>query len=95
MPGVASPPVCFYLFCPPFQGLANAVHFHEPDKTVEVWRIPTKLEASCGAEAFRGKCWALARKVYKFLTSLPAEPTALFRKVTCCMVMVVQVVMMR
>ena len=77
------------LFCPPFQSLANAVHFRESDKTIEVWRISTKPEASYRAEAFRGKCWALARKVYKLLTSLPTEPTVLFREITCYIMMIV------
>ncbi len=81
------------LFCPPFQSLANAVHFREPDKTVEVWRISTKPEASYGAEAFHVKCWALARKVYKLLTSLLTESTVLFREVTCYIMMIVSVVM--
>ncbi len=76
------------LFCPPFQSLANAVHFREPDKTVEVWRISTQPEALYGVEVFRGKCWALARKVYK-LMSLPTEPTVLFREVTCYIMMIV------
>ena len=76
------------LLCPPFQGLANEVHFREPDKTIEVWRIPTKQEASYGAEAFRGKCWALAREVYDLLTFFLAGPTDLFRKVTCYIVMI-------
>ncbi len=77
------------LLCPSFQGLANAVHFCEPDKTIEVWRIPTKLEASHRAKAFCGKCLALAHEVYKLLMFFFAEPTDLFRKVTCCIVMVV------
>ncbi len=81
------------LLCPPFQGLANAVHFCEPDKTIEAWRIPTKLEASYAAEAFRGKCWGLTHEVYKLLMFFLAEPTDLFRKVTHYIVMVVQVVM--
>ncbi len=76
--------------CPPFQGLANVVHFCEPDKTIEVWRIPTKPEASYRAKAFCGKCWALARKVYKLLTFFLAEPTDLFRKVTRYIVMIVR-----
>ncbi len=77
------------LFCPPFQSLANAVHFHEPDKTVEVWRISTKPEASYRAQAFCRKCWALTCKVYKLLMALPTEPTVLFRKVTCYMMIIV------
>ncbi len=60
----------------------------EPEKTVEVWRIPTKPEALYGAEVFRGKCWALACKVYKFLMFFFAEPTDLFREVTFYIVMV-------
>ncbi len=62
------------LLCPLFQGLANAVHFREPDKTIEVWRISTKPEASYRAEAFCDKCWALTCKVYKLLIFFSAEP---------------------
>ncbi len=80
------------LLCPPFQGLANVVHLREPDKAIEVWRSPTKPEASYGAEAFRGNCWALTRKMYELLTSFFAEPIDLFRNVTRYIVMVVQVV---
>ncbi len=77
------------LLCPPFQGLANAVHFHEPDKTIEVWRIPTKPEALYIAKVFHGKCWALACEVYELLNFFLAEPTDLFRKVTHYIVMIV------
>ncbi len=82
------------LLCPPFQGLANAVHFHDlTDKTIEVWRIPTKPEALYEVEVFHGKCWELTCEVYKLLMFFLAEPTDLFRKVTRYIVMVVQVVM--
>ena len=80
---------CANLLCPPFQGLANGVHFCEPDKTIEVWRISTELEASYRAEAFRSKCWALAYKVYDLLMFFFAEPTNLFRKVAHYIVVVV------
>ncbi len=77
------------LLYPPFQGLANVAHFCGPNKTIEVWRISTKPEASYRAKVFCGKCWSFAHKVYKLLTLFFAELSNLFRKVTCYIVVVV------
>ena len=47
------------LLCPPFQGLANATHLHESEKSIEVQRLSTKLEASYRTEALHGECRTL------------------------------------
>ncbi len=75
--------------CPPSHGLANVTHLHESDKTIEVWRMSTKLEASYRAEARLGECRALTCKVDEFLMFLSTELTDLFGEITHYVMMII------
>ncbi len=80
------------LLCPPFQGFANATHLHESDKSIEVQRLSTKLEALYRTEALHGECSALTCKVNKLPKFISTEPTCLFREFTIYRMMVIKVI---
>ncbi len=80
-----------HLFCPPFHGLANEVHFHEPDKFVYIKRLSVKLVPLDCVQMHPGECRALAHKVNKLLMFLLAESTDLLRDITCYIMVIIEI----
>ncbi len=76
------------LFCTLFHGLVNAVHLHEPDKPIEVGRLPIKLKPPDGVEILQCECRALTCKVNELLTFLLVEPLVLLKIFTYILVIV-------
>ncbi len=65
------------------------IHLHVSDKSMEVQRLSTKLEASYRTEALHGEHRALTCKVNKLLMFISADPTDLFREFTVYIMMVI------
>ncbi len=81
------------LFCPPFHGLANAFHFHETDKSVQVKRLSIKLLPPDSVQAHPGECRTLTRKVNKLLAFFLAESADLLRNITFYIMMIIEIIM--
>ncbi len=69
--------------------MARQTHLRESDKSIEVRRLSTKLEALYRTEALHGECRALTRKVNELFDFLSAEPTDLFREFTINIMMAI------
>ncbi len=64
-------------------------HLYESDKTIEAWRMATKLKASYAAEKLQDECRALTHKLVELVMFLPTEPANLFRDIAHYRVMIV------